>query len=136
MSIEVIVYDYVDGSGQNPIPPNRIATWLDSIGVKPKAKINNILYNLSETPPEEWHKSRAAAKLKGQNDLWEIKAFRDKVQWRIIGFFGPGKGAFTLLVGAFEKGNKLQPASTLATADSRKVNVQSDPRKYRRRHDY
>jgi hypothetical protein len=131
MSIEVIVYDYIDDSGQNCI-----ATWLDSIGVKPKAKINIILYNLGETPQGEWHKFKAAKKLKGLNDLWEIIAFVDKVQWRAIGFFGPGEGAFTLLVGAFEKGNKLQPASTLTTAQTRKVNVQSNPQRYRRRHDY
>jgi hypothetical protein len=129
MSVEVKIYDYIDGSGQN-----LISTWIDGIGVKPRAKFNQILYNLQEKPANEWHKSPAVKKLKHQADLWEIIAVSDKVQWRLFGVFGPGEGTFTLLAGASKKGNKLNPANTLNTAQQRKVDVRNSPQKYRRHH--
>ncbi len=135
MSFHVIIYDYVEDVGGGRVR-NTIAEWMDSIGVRPKAKINAILKNLSETPQTEWHRSRAAEKLKGQGDLWEIKAFASDIQWRPIGFFGPDRGTFTLLVGAIEKDRRLLPPTVLATAQARKASVLADPKRHRRHHVY
>ena len=129
MSVEVTIYDYVDGSGQN-----LISAWMDGIGVKPKAKFNQIFRNLEVTPVNEWHKTKVAKNLKEQAGLWEIIAFVGKVQWRLFGVFGPGEGTFTLLAGASKKGNKLAPANVLNTAQQRKIDVQSSPQKHRRCH--
>jgi hypothetical protein len=134
MSLQVIIYDYVEDNRDTGLVRNFIAEWMDTIGVRPKAKINAVLKNLSETPQAEWHKTKAAEKLKGQGDLWEIKAFASDVQWRPIGFFGPGPGTFTLLAGATEKDRKLLPLSVLETAQGRKANVQADQKRHRRRH--
>ena len=134
MSLRVVIYDYVEeNEGDGPLR-NFIADWMETIGVRPKAKINGILKNLSETPPEEWHKTKAAEKLKGQDDLWEIKAFASNVQWRPIGVFGPGQGTFTILAGAKEIGRKLLPLTVLKIAQRRKANLQNDPPRHRRHH--
>lgn len=132
MSVQVIIYDYVDGSGENVIE-----TWMRSIGVKSKAAINNKMEHiLAQTPQDQWHLSRVAAKRKGEPDIWEIKVKADNSQWRPLGFFGPERGVFTLLVGALEKGDKLQPPNVPAVAQTRKLNVQSNPAIHRRIHVY
>ena len=90
MSTQITIYHYADYS--RPIPIDRIAEWMDGIGKRPKAKLVGILHNLSDEPANKWHTTRVAKKLTGQPDLWEIIAFVDKIQWRIIGFFGTGAG--------------------------------------------
>ena len=134
MSTQITIYHYADYS--RPIPIDRIAEWMDGIGKRPKAKLVGILHNLSDEPANKWHTTRVAKKLTGQPDLWEIIAFVDKIQWRIIGFFGTGAGEFTLLVGCLKKGQKLDPPSTLDTAQDRKIDVQGNPMKWRISYDY
>ena len=68
MSIQVHIYDYVEESGHNPI-----ASWLDGIGPRPKAKINNILNDLAEIPQQDWYQwSKVFEKLIGSDDLCEV----------------------------------------------------------------
>ena len=129
MVLEVEIYDYFSGT-------NQIKAWLDLIGVRPKAKINGILHNLSETPAAQWHDQSGVSKRKGENDLWEIKAYRDKVQWRPLGAFATGDGTFTLLAGAKEQGGKLDPPTAPQTAQTHKADVAKDKEKFRRLHDY
>ena len=131
MAVQVEIYDYIDASNRN-----RISEWMDSIGKRPKARLAGLFHNLEDTPADKWHSIKAAKKLTGQPDLWEIIAFVDKIQWRVIGFFGTGAGEFTLLVGCLKKGNKLDPPSTLNTAQNRKIDVHGDPIKWRASHDY
>ena len=134
MAIQVEIYDYVDAF--HPRRINRIVEWMDSIGKRPKARLVGIFHNLEDTPADKWHTTKAAKKLTGQPDLWEIIAFVDKIQWRIIGFFGTGAGEFTLLVGCLKKGQKLDPPSTLDKAQDRKIDVQGNPMNWRVSHDY
>ena len=134
MASQVVIYDYIDAS--HPRRINRIAEWLDGIGKRPKARLVGIFHNLEDTPAAKWHTTKAAKKLTGQPDLWEIIAFVDKIQWRVIGFFGTGAGEFTLLVGCLKKGQKLDPPSTLDKAQDRKLDVQGNPMNWRTSHDY
>ena len=129
MSIQVIICDYTSSAGEN-----LIADWMNRIGPRPKARFNAHLTNLRTVPLDQWHTHKPVEILHKERGLVAIKAFVDKVQWRLIGCFGPGEGAFTLLIGAKEKGNKLEPASTYDKAHERKSNVESNPREYRRRH--
>ena len=135
MSIQVIICDYVDDSGENVI-----SAWMSTISVRAKASINvKLEHILAQTPQKDWHKSRVAAKRKGEPDLWEVKVYSDNVQWRPLGFFGPKSGTlgtFTLLVGALEKGGKLNPPGATDEAQARKAKVTINPQKYRRIHDY
>lgn len=134
MSDEVKIYDYVDASHQ--IRVNRISEWMHGIGTLPRAKLNGIFHTLENTPANQWHTTKVAKNLKGQPDLWEILALADKIQWRVFGFFGTGQGEFTLLVGCLKKGQKLDPPSTLARAQQRKIDVLKNPIHWRATHDY
>lgn len=132
MSIQVVFYDYVDASGENCIK-----AWMDSIGVKPRSKINSLLRTLENVPRAQWHQySKYIENLKGAVDLWEIKAYVDKVRWRPIGCLGPGENTFTLLAGAIERGGKFEPATALDTAQQRKNEVRKDTLRYRTHHAY
>lgn len=131
MSEEVTIYDYLDHAGAN-----LFSQWMDGIGKRPKAKINSMLYILAAVPLEHWHEYKYTENLRGENDLWTIKAFVEDVQWRPIGIMGPGEKTFTLLVGANERQRRLEPASAIATAHARKANVRSNPDQHRRAHAY
>lgn len=125
MSIEVTIYDYVSGSDKN-----LIQSWMDGRTTREKAKLNATLITLREIPQSDWQNYKCAKKLKGQADLWEILAFPENVQLRPIGFFGPGGGAFTLLVGVIKKGGRLQPATALNMAQKRKEDVRNNPQQH------
>lgn len=132
MSIQVVIYDYVDDAGDN-----FISAWMSGIGARARAAINTKLEHiLAQTPQLEWHKTKVAAKRKGEADLWEVKVFSDNIQWRPLGFFGPEEGTFTILVGAIERNGRLDPLTAPATAQERKAYVRRNPRSHRRIHDY
>lgn len=54
-------------------------------------------------------------------------------EFRPLGCYGPAQREFTLLVGAEEKGGKLEPKSADSTADDRRKTVESDPKRARKR---
>jgi hypothetical protein len=62
--------------------------------------------------------------------LREIGEIRFKVdkQYRILGFFGPNKSDFTLLVGSSKKGRNYDPRNALETALDRMAQVKSNGR--------
>ena len=128
MADEVKIYDYFEGD-------NLIERWMDAIGSRPKAKLTSILNNLRQVKLQHWHTYPTVEKLKGENDLWEIKAFSADVRWRPLGMFGPGEQSFTLLVGAIEKDRILLPLTVITTAHQRKGNVRRNPDAYRRLHE-
>lgn len=100
--------DFLDGRGENTI-----RQWLDSLPLKPRAKINTRLLFMRSAPiwPEQYVSS-----LTSWPDLVELRIVSSGDQYRPIGFFGPGKREFTLVLGAIEKG-KLR-ARTLEVADA------------------
>ena len=60
--------------------------------------------------------------------IGEIRFKVDK-QYRILGYFGPGKSDFTMLIGSSKKGKNYDPVSALETALDRMANVMSDGRR-------
>ena len=63
-------------------------------------------------------------------ELGEIRFKVDK-QYRILGFFGPGRAEFTMLVGSSKKGKNYDPRNALDTALDRMREVKSDGRRGR-----
>ncbi len=63
-------------------------------------------------------------------ELGELRFKADK-QYRILGFFGPARSDFTLLVGASKKGNNYDPRNALQTALERMREVKADGRRCR-----
>ncbi len=111
---------------------NEIHAWLHSSGVTKdaRAKINARVISLQGFPifPEQYINA-----YKGWPGILELKIVCDGVQYRPLGFYGPGKGQFSLLVGGIEKG-KI-PKRLLEVADERRKLVILQPSRVCR-HDF
>lgn len=79
---------------------------------------------LANTPKPDWKKPHAR-KLKGVKDLYEIRFEANHIQHRPLGFFGPGKKEFTILIWATHKQNIYEPAEAIKTADNRRGHIQN-----------
>ena len=99
--------DFLDGKGVN-----LIRGWLDSLPDKARAKINTriLFMRWMAVWPEQYVSS-----LKGWPALIELRIASTGNQYRPLGFYGPARREFTLVLGTIEKG-KL-PARVLEVAD-------------------
>jgi hypothetical protein len=109
-------YDFLDGRGVNLIRP-----WLDGLPAKARAKIDTRILFMQAIPvwPEQY-----VSALRGWPDLVELRVVSAGNQYRPIGFYGPRRHQFTLLLGATEKG-KL-PRRILEVADEHRKIVLAD----------
>lgn len=55
----------------------------------------------------------------GEDDLYEVRVVFGGEQYRILGCYGPKRKEFTLLIGAEEKGDRLEPRDAVRTAKTR-----------------
>lgn len=101
-------YDFLEERGVNAI-----RAWLDTLPDKAQAKINTrILFLSAQTVwPEQYISS-----LTGWPDLLELRVVHGGVQYRPLGFYGPGRRELTLVLGAKEKGEL--PDRVLEAADA------------------
>jgi len=118
--------DYVNARGQN-----EIRDWLVSLPKKAQAKIDNRILTLRayEGP---WPPQYVSA-LTGYEGIYELRVVASGVQYRPLGFFGPGEREFTLLIGAVEKGKLSR--SVCETACRRRQEVLAD-RSRTREHEF
>jgi len=121
-------FDYLEERGQCAI-----REWLDSLPVKARVKIEErirYLKNLQVFEP------KFVTPLQEDTDILEIRAESGNVQYRPLGCYGPERKEFTLLVGAIEKGGKLEPRSVVKTAASRRKIVLADKKDRKRTHEH
>ena len=92
-----------------------------------KAKINARILALQGFPifPEQYISAYT-----GWPGLLELRIVSGGVQYRPLGYYGPGRGQFSILVGGIEKG-KI-PIQLLEVADERRKVVNNDQRRVRR----
>jgi hypothetical protein len=111
--------DYLTADGTN-----KFHEWLNSrdVSVGAKAKINARIVSLRGFTvfPEQYFSA-----YKGWDDLYELRIVFAGVQYRPFGCYGPGRWAFTLLVGGIEKGKV--PKSILEVANERRKIVLAHP---------
>jgi hypothetical protein len=110
--------DYLDERGTNPIQD-----WLHDVKQVPrkgKAKIDRLLLQLAGT--ELWVRP-GASNLDDYPGIVEIRILWMNVQYRLLGFRGPGPRQFTLLEHAIEKDDKFVPPSAPSTATTRMSEV-------------
>jgi len=113
--------DYVDQGGTN-----LIRQWLDSLPKKAAAKIDSRILYLRGLPISSWPVQFVSAF--GCTDMLELRVVFNGVQYRPLGFSGPGKDAFTLVFGAVERDNSL-PSNACETAQNRRMTVLESPMK-------
>jgi hypothetical protein len=103
---------------------NEIHRWLGSgeVTKAAKAKINARIMALQGFPifPEQYISAYT-----GWPKLLELRIVSNGVQYRPFGFYGPGRGQFSLLIGGIEKG-KI-PTRLLEAADERRNIVIANP---------
>jgi hypothetical protein len=101
-------YDFTDGRGTNPI-----RGWLDGLPKKAASKINTRILFMMAIPrwPEQYVSS-----LVGWPELIEFRVVHAGVQYRPLGFYGPERREFTIVLGTVEKG--AIPSRVLEVADA------------------
>ena len=109
-------YDFLDGRGVN-----LIRQWLDVLPDKARAKIDTRILFMRAIPvwPEQY-----VSAIKGWPELVELRIVSAGSQYRPLGFYGPQRREFTVVLGAIEKG-KL-PRRVLEAADENRKIVLAD----------
>ena len=105
-------YDFRSARGEN-----LIRRWLDGLPPKAAAKINaRILFMQAMLMwPEQYVSS-----LVGWPELIELRIVSAANQYRPLGFYGPGRREFTIVLGAIEKG-KIPKRILEVADDNRKI---------------
>ena len=113
--------DYVEPGGQNPV-----AKWLSGLPDDAQGAIATRLLAMEALPrwSEKW-----ATKLASWEGLIELRISFNRVQYRPLGVYQPGR-VFVLLTGAIEKGDEI-PRRHLETADRRRKNLMKEPHRVR-----
>jgi len=83
---------------------------------------------LSQRPRLEWRRPEFDLLSGKLRSIGEIRLKVDK-QYRILGFFGPGRSDFTMLIGSSKKGKNYDPTNTMETALDRMAHVIADGRR-------
>lgn len=105
-----------------------VTTWYDAQSAKTQAAFDQRLRALAQMQIHEWN-DPYSKRLKGEGSgLVEIRFFADRIQHRPIGFFGPSRGEFTILICAAEQGDEFIPRDACAIAQRRKREVFRDAR--------
>src|SRR5258708_4835982 len=95
---------------------NEIRIWLDSLSKKARIKIDTRIRYLENV--QYFHREPQYIKrLTGYEGIYEIRIVFAGDQYRPLGCYGPDQAEFTLLIGAFEIGDRFTPkdAPDLAT---------------------
>ena len=126
-----LFYDYIDAGGINIIK-----TQLDGLGSKVKATFTARLIALEQMNQADW-KWPMIEMLKGDKDgLLAVRAKCQRIQHRLLGYYGPYRGECTLLAYCTERDGKYIPLSSGDTAFNRITEIQANPTARRIRHDF
>jgi len=112
------IFDYLAENGQN-----EIRAWIDSLPKKAQVKIDTILRHLEATPV--WSPQYISDR-EDCDGIYELRIVSGGVQYRPLGYFGPQRREFTLLMGAIEKGGRLEPRDFCDVAQRRREIVNGD----------
>ena len=123
-------YDYVDEKGQN-----LINLWLNNEGKRAKATLNSRIMILESIPPGKWTRPRVDTLSDECAGLFEIRAEKSRVQYRLLGFHGPEERCPTLAIGIIKPGKKVRIEDCKAALDIKKI-VEAQPSKRRVVHDF
>jgi hypothetical protein len=113
-----------------PTGRDMIDDWYRRQSDEVQGALDVALEYLVQRPRDEWRRPEFDLLSGKMRAVGEIRLKVDK-QYRILGFFGPGRSDFTLLVGASKKGKVYSPTGALETALKRMAEVKADGRRSR-----
>jgi hypothetical protein len=113
--------DYLDDRGRNVI-----ADWIKDLPEAAQTKLESRLLILRGLERNHWN-PQYVKPLVGYSGVLEIRFRSNRIQYRPLFCFGPGRRELTLLVGAIEKGDEFEPKGAPTTAQSRRGEIQANP---------
>lgn len=118
---------YVAPSGRDMIDK-----WYRAQSLEAQAAFDAVREYLAQRTRDEWRRPEfdllSGAKFRV---LGELRFEVANVQYRPLGFFGPARAEFTLLVGATKKGKVYDPRNAMDTALRRRTEVLKNPSRSR-----
>lgn len=130
------VFDFKNQRGDN-----EVHNWAREQGALLKARLNALIRHLEAldrpvlTRADGVGLLRKAGPCHGHKFI-ELTITIGKVEYRPIGWYGPGPRVITLLMGAKEKGGDLEPRNACIRAINNKKLVLTDPGRYTVDHDF
>lgn len=100
-----------------------IEHWSAHASTRAKAKFQQRLRFLRDRTSQHWH-ADYAHQLADADRIFEIKFEANNVAHRPLCMFGPERNQITVLLFAIEHNNKWRPPSAIATAITRKIDVE------------
>ena len=91
---------------------------------KARARMDRIIRHMEDT--KDWTQTAYFRPLTGYNGICEIRFIVSNIQYRPLGCYGPGKGTFTLLIGAKEVGSEIRPRNAPDVATQRRELILAD----------
>ena len=102
---------------------DEVDEWYSTLRPRHRAKVLTGLEYLRDQPIQDWVRPRVGS-LHGEcKGLREIRFKLDKVPWRLIGFHGPERNEFTIVIVAMEKDGRFEPHDTCKMAQHRKLEI-------------
>ncbi len=95
--------------------------WLAGLSKKARAKLDTIIDYMEAT--RDWTRTPYFSPLTGYSGIYEIKFIVQSKQYRPLGCYGPGNNEFTILIGAWEKGDRFKPINAPIIAFKRRQDV-------------
>ncbi len=112
---------YLSTSGRD-----KIEDWFTSQTPTVQAEFLVRLEYLMEHPRQDWRRPHFDILKRECKGLGEIRFKADRLQHRMLGFFGPNRMEFTLVFPAIEKDRKFVPKSACNIGLRRKTEVLKD----------
>jgi hypothetical protein len=103
-----------------------IADWYRHQDERVQGAFDVVLEHLQQRVRADWRRPAfdlLSGKMRG---IGEVRFQANRVQHRILGFFGPANAEFTLLIAASKKGRSYNPRDALDTAVKRRAEVLAD----------
>jgi phage-related protein len=116
-------FEFVEASGAVPF-----SGWVSELPLDAQAHIAARLLQMEVLPrwPDKW-----ASRYSSRESLIELRMSWNRVQYRPLGVYSKvQRGAFVLLAGAIEKGDKI-PKADLDAADRRRRELLKEPGRVR-----
>jgi hypothetical protein len=99
-----------------------IDEWYSGLPTKAKVKLDSLLEHFRDNPHHKWG-ANYFKPLTGYDGIFEIRFQILNVLYRPLGYFGPQRGDYTFLIGAWEQGDDWVPEGAPDIAVKRRAIV-------------